>query len=182
MPARRLRRTARDRRDSWIHGGRRSTWFAQIIAGTCASYPDCVFVEIGVENAYTLRVVAPRCAEVHGCDVTDCREALPAGARFWHMSSDRFFAEYDGSTPHVVFIDGGHSHEQAKRDFENAFDVTVPGGAVFIHDTWPREDADHEPGRCGTVYRLREELERGEHQVFTWTRFPGLTVVAKPTR
>lgn len=165
-----------------MHGDRRSTWFAQLIAGTCGSYSECVFVEIGVENGFTLRVVAPRCAEVHGCDVADCREAMPAGTRFWHMPSDRFFSEYDGSRPHVVFIDGGHTAEQARRDFESAYDLAAPGGVVFIHDTWPRDEHDHDVSRCGMVFRLREELERSGREVFTWRRFPGLTVVTKPTR
>ena len=94
---------------------------------------------------------------------------LPEGARFWNMPSDEFFSAYDGSPPHVIFIDGDHSYEQAKRDFENALRLLRPAGIVFMHDTWPRDESDATEEFCGGVWKLAEELSESA----SWSRSHG---------
>ena len=105
---------------------------------------------------------------------------MPPGTRFWNMRSDEFFERFDGSSPNVVFVDGDHSYEQAKRDFENALGILAPGGIIFLHDTWPRREEDTVAERCGTVLRLAEEIARSDSlESFTWPGFPGLTAVRR---
>ncbi len=155
----------------------RGPWYAELLAGIALSYPDCCYVEIGVENGVSLSVVAPCCGEAHGCDVEDRAHAVPPGATFWHMSSDQFFSRYAGAAPHLVFIDGSHIYEQAKSDYENAVRILAPGGTIALHDTWPGSEAETAPDRCGDVWRLEAELP-GEK--LTFRSFPGLTLV-RPT-
>jgi hypothetical protein len=167
------------RRRRWIAkirrpGGARGPWYTEVLAGVALSYPDCCYVEIGVEHGVSMTVVAPCCREVHGCDITDRSRAMPDGARFWHMPSDEFFARYDGSLASLVFIDGGHTYEQAKRDYENAKGILAPGGTIALHDTWPGDAASATPDRCGDVWRLEEEITA---EKFTFAVFPGLTLV-----
>ena len=163
-----IRRISRDPRA-------RGPWWTEILAGVALSYTDCCYVEIGVEHGTSINVVASCCAEVHGCDIADRSAGMPRGARFWQMSSDEFFERYDGSPPHLVFIDGDHAYEQARRDFDNAVRILAPGGTIAVHDTWPGDDeAERRPERCGEVWRLEAELE-GEK--FTFRAFPGLTLV-----
>lgn len=152
-------------------------WFSRVIAGTVASYGSAIYVEVGVETGATIRHVAPGCSEVHGVDVQDCEPVMPAGSTFWHMDSDRFFREYDGPPPHVVFVDGLHTYEQASRDYAGARGILASGGAIFLHDTCPAEPGDLDPARCGDVYRLREDLEGTPVRGYTWRAFPGLTMV-----
>lgn len=155
-------------------------WFARVIAGVVAAHADAVYVEVGVESGVTIRHVAPGCAEVHGCDVQDCEPVMPSGSTFWHMSSDRFFAEYDGSPAHVIFIDGDHSYEQAASDYIAAREIIRNDGVIALHDTWPVSPENTGPERCGGVYRLRRELEeRPDLQVVTLRAFPGLTLVQR---
>jgi methyltransferase family protein len=156
-------------------------WYPRIIAATCRFYHDCVYVEIGTGRGIALGEIAPACAEVHGVDVRPESDVdVPEGARFWNMPSDDFFSAYDGSSPHVIFIDGDHSYEQARRDFENALRLLRPGGIVFMHDTWPRDERDATDEFCGGVWKLAEELsESAEVESFTWPAFPGLTVVRR---
>ncbi|MEX2211570.1 MAG: class I SAM-dependent methyltransferase [Gaiellaceae bacterium] len=157
------------------------SWYARIVAATCAFYPAAVYVEIGVDQGSSIAIVAPNCAEVHGVDPNPAsQKAMPPGGRFWQMASDRFFAAYDGPPPHVVFIDGDHRYEQAARDFRNALRLLAPGGIVFLHDTWPT-DADHfSPASCGTVCELLDDLRAmPELEVFTWPGYPGLTAVRR---
>jgi predicted O-methyltransferase YrrM len=99
---------------------------------------------------------------------------MPPAARFWQMPSDEFFARYDGSPPSLVFVDGGHSYEQARRDYDNAVRILAPGGVVALHDTRPGEDAETAPERCGEVWRVEREITEPK---FTFEAFPGLTIV-----
>jgi hypothetical protein len=128
-----------------------------------------------------LQVIAPVCAEVHAVDVNrESETSMPQGARFWNMTSDQFFRRFDGSPPNVVFIDADHRYDQAKRDFDAALELLAPGGTVFLHDTWPRDEEDTTPLRCGTVWKLAEELAQSPRfESFTWPGTPGLTIVRR---
>lgn len=160
----------------------RRRWYAGIIAMTCNFYaPDCVYVEIGVARGRSINRIAPNNKEAHAVDPDPAvGEVVPDGVRFWNMPSDEFFEAYDGPAPTVIFIDGDHAYEQAKRDLDHSLAVLVKGGAVFLHDTWPRTEADAGPDRCGTVWRLAEEIAaRADLESYTWPRYPGLTVVRR---
>lgn len=151
---------------------RDSNWHPPILAGIALLYEDCTYIEIGVQTGNCIQEVAPRCAEVHGVDIHDCSDVTPG--RFWHMTSDEFFDQYDGSPPDLVFIDGEHTYEQAWRDFDNASAILAEGGTIALHDTWPTTDEDLDPSVCGDVYKVRENLDL---DAFTFTRWPGLTLV-----
>jgi hypothetical protein len=98
------------------------------------------------------------------------------GGQFWHMASNDFFREYDGPAPSVVFIDADHRYEQARRDYLNAEAILIDDGVIFLHDTWPVEEANEEG--TGTVWKLGRELEQDERvNTFTFRRYPGLTMV-----
>jgi hypothetical protein len=159
------------------------SWFSQVIAGTIEALDRPVYVEIGVQSGATIRdVAAAGAAEVHGVDVVNYAELMPPGSIFWHMDSDRFFREYDGAAPDVIFIDGLHTYEQARRDYVNACKVLAEGGVIFLHDTCPGAEENTVPEICGDVYRLREELEALPVAGYTWRAFPGLTMVHPPDR
>ena len=153
----------------------RGPWYAEVLAGIALAYKECCYVEIGVENGVSLTVVEPCTAEAHGCDVADCHDVVPPGTRFWHMPSDEFFAHYDGRAPQLIFIDGSHAYEQAKRDYENALRLLAPGGTIALHDTAPGSEEEKAPDRCGDVWRLEAEIPAA--QKLTLRAFPGLTLV-----
>ena len=101
--------------------------------------------------------------------------------------SDAFFKDLvDTLNPEfcLSFIDGDHMYEQVKRDFWNCWKHTVTGGRVILHDTHPPDDSWKVPEKCGTVYKLLEELERdhlNEMHITTYEKFclTGLTVARK---
>jgi predicted O-methyltransferase YrrM len=172
------KRTDALRRRRWLarirRGAAAGPWYTEVLAGIAQSQPACCYVEIGVEHGVSMTVIARHCREAHGCDIEDRSRSMPRGARFWHMSSDQFFASYDGSPPSLAFIDGGHTYEQAKRDYENARRILAPGGIIALHDTWPEDEANTTPERCGDVWRLEREITAPK---FTFEVFPGLTIV-----
>ena len=108
----------------------------------------------------------------------------------FRMKSDQFFEKHKKIDPlpdiALAFIDGDHSYEQVKRDFNNIWPHVVEGGYVFLHDTMPPDDSWKVPEKCGTVYKLREDLEgfsvRPGYDILTFTKSAfntGLTMVRK---
>lgn len=121
---------------------------------------DVRYLEIGVGAGGTFsRVragykvsVDPRCQPTH------------------RMTSDEFFA---GNTQRfdLVFVDGLHHREQAKRDALNAVQSLRTGGVVVMDDCRPREEfqqrVDVRPGGgrpwCGDVWKAVVDLRQMEH-------------------
>ncbi len=104
----------------------------------------------------------------------------------YRMTSDEFFKDYALTPIALAFIDGDHVYEQVKKDFNNVFKSIVKGGYVFLHDTNPPDDSWKVPEKCGTVYKLREEVETQDRlgflDSFTFERSAfdvGLTMVRK---
>ena len=52
------------------------------------------------------------------------------------MTSDEFFANNNQKFD-AIFIDGMHTYQQVKKDFENARKVLNPAGVIFFHDVLP---------------------------------------------
>lgn len=55
------------------------------------------------------------------------------------MTSDAFFAAYDGPPFDVIFIDGLHLYPQVRRDLVNALRHLAPDGWIGMHDMLPRD-------------------------------------------
>jgi hypothetical protein len=101
-----------------------------------------------------------------------------------NVKSDKFFQ--DSSTNMrfaLAFIDGDHLYQPVQRDFLNTLNHLVPGGFIFLHDTYPPDENWIVEHRCGTVFKLRRHLESlDEFEVFTFpfTAFDvGLTMVRR---
>ena len=98
-------------------------------------------------------------------------------------SSDEFFDYFKFPPIALGFIDGDHNYEQVKKDFDNLFLLLVDDGYIFLHDTYPISEEYCYDYKCGTVYKLRQELEqRNDIDCFTFTKSAfdvGLTMVRK---
>ncbi len=98
--------------------------------------------------------------------------------------SDSFFKDVPLTPLALVFIDGDHNYAQVKIDFLNAVSRVVDNGYIILHDTYPPSPEYTNENRCGTVYRLRQEIERDPR--FDCITLPvgcaisvGLTIVRK---
>jgi predicted O-methyltransferase YrrM len=69
---------------------------------------------------------------------------------------DRVLAALDGERPDFILIDGDHSYEGAKRDFELYRELVAPGGMIAFHDIVPGKRE-----KVGGVPKLWQELRGG---------------------
>jgi len=111
-------------------------------------------------------------------------EYFGPNSQTYTMPSDQFFATTQFEFPiALIFIDGDHLYEQVKKDFDNALKLLQPDGYIFLHDTLPPDSSWTNEGSCGTVYKLREEIEANpEFDIFTFKKSAwdvGLSMVQK---
>ena len=87
--------------------------------------------------------------------------------RVYEGTSDDYFIGYgqeeDKRTYDLIFIDGDHTKEQVKRDFENSLNCLNQNGFIVIHDTLPlNEQGTRVPRETkqwwGDVYKFAFEL------------------------
>lgn len=87
-----------------------------------------------------------------------------AGASI-RMTSDEFFKAFKSLTIDLIFIDGLHHTDQAKRDTVNSWAALNVGGVIVIHDTNPPSEATTCVPRgaqrewCGDVYKMASAIE-----------------------
>jgi hypothetical protein len=104
-------------------------------------------------------------------------------SKVFNEKSDRFLIRKFPPLA-LAFIDGDHRYEQVLKDFVNIFDHIVENGYIFLHDTLPPSKEWEVPSKCGTVYKLRRDIEETWTNVDVFT-FPhsafdvGLTMVRK---
>lgn len=128
-------------------------------------------------NFYCLDMNTRRCkwAETFGC------KAIPGKTR----NTLKLFPEILVA---MGLIDGRHDSITVRSEINFFLKFLVPGGIIFIHDTYLPTDArirneSHRRGIAGDVYKVRQELEmRKDVQTFTWpytAMNQGLTMVMK---
>lgn len=93
---------------------------------------------------------------------------IDTNQRIYQKTSDDFFSEeptYAGKPFKfgLIFIDGDHTKEQVKRDFENSMRCLNQNGFIVIHDTLPlNEQGTRVPRETkqwwGDVYKFAFEL------------------------
>ncbi len=92
-------------------------------------------------------------------------------------TSDKFFTAINFPPIALAYIDGDHSYEQVKKDFWNMDKIMADDGVIFIHDTYPPNESFIDENRCGTVYKLRQDIEAlKQFDIFTFTKIAGVGV------
>ena len=107
-------------------------------------------------------------------------------SKVFNMKSEEFFHTVRLTPIALGFIDGDHDYKIVTNDFNDLIDRVVSNGYVFLHDTLPPSKEWQVPEKCGTVYKLRQELEEEANlaglDVFTFPKSTfdvGLTMVRK---
>ena len=123
------------------------------------------YVEIGVEDGHSLRLVEPGTATLGVDPQPRIAFTLPEGMRVFPETSDEFFATHDvraelGGLPvDLALLDGMHLFEYALRDFFNLERLCGPESTILIHDCFPHNRLTAQRERVltfwtGDVWRL----------------------------
>ena len=110
------------------------------------------YLEIGVstgDNIYEIRYEVDFCECVDTVDNLSNKDKI----KFNLESSDNFFVK-NSNIYDIIFIDGDHSFEQVKVDFENALKVLNKYGIIILHDTDPIEEFLLQASYCNDSYKI----------------------------
>jgi len=124
--------------------------------------------------------------EYHGCDINpDCLALInrfeTVDRTFYNMTSNELAKEWNLPLD-ILLIDGDHSYEQTKIDYENFYPYVNKDGYIIFHDTCPPTEKHKKMTRCGTVYKILDDLYMNHNlEVVTFTYSYGLTVCRKLT-
>ena len=144
------------------------------------------YLELGVRDGSTFRVVAQHCDIAIGVDITPPPFNLESNMEFHTMTTDEYFNNLDPEIKFdVVFIDADHSHEQSLKDFLNVKDRIIDDGFIFLHDTYPYDPIFFDKHACNDVYKTALYLKQNfidEFEVLTLPINPGVTIVKKINR
>jgi hypothetical protein len=144
------------------------------IIGVLADYAlnfiagDILEIGCGTSSIYLSALAEKYKREIYYCDLEGGKIINPLSVKgymlerghFYTCPSDDMFAKNELTPLAFTFIDGGHTYEQAKRDFWNAEKLTVPNGHILMHDTYPPFESFVDPQCCGDVYKFRQEIEQ----------------------
>lgn len=87
-------------------------------------------------------------------------------------TSEAVYTDLAGELFDFAFIDGDHTYQGVRGDFDLWSLLIRPGGLVAFHDTWPNGER-HEPGVVRWVDELRHHLPSVE-----WTDPDGVGICA----
>lgn len=80
-----------------------------------------------------------------------------------------------------LFIDGGHSYEQVKSDWDNYFPLVIPGGAIVLHDILPQNGYEEQPCEVDKLWSEIKENYAGVQEIVEphpeWGFGPGIGIV-----
>jgi SAM-dependent methyltransferase len=140
------------------------------------------YLEVGFGHGQTWNDVSRFADEATCVEPDQGAERFKAAPGSFHWkTSDAFFADKRQTKRRfdVVFIDGDHSYDQVKRDFENAVKHLKPGGTVALHDAISSGGIyGRDYGDSGDVHRLVDELGSDKrYSVEVMGPWPGLALV-----
>ncbi len=124
------------------------TWYGDIHTG---SYGEEVFSEVDAHN----------------------REHYAAFSELFRMRFDEAAERFQPESIDLLHIDGMHTYEAVRHDFDNWWPKIKPGGLVLLHDAFVRT------GDFG-VWKLVEELREQSLPVAEFFHSNGLGIVVKP--
>ena len=122
-----------------------------------SKYKNCNYLEIGcANNALFDSVIANNKTGVD-----------PSSGGTHRLTSDVFF-KTNKKKFNLIFIDGLHTYDQARKDLINSIKVLKPNGCIVMHDFLPRSWEEHHvpiittKTWTGDVWKLSYELKETE--------------------
>lgn len=150
----------------------------EIINHLISKYSLKSYIEIGVQSGVNYHAINLPKENKFGVDPD------PLSAADVHITSDEFFERNTTWIPDICFIDGEHTKEQVKKDFENALKILAPYPSfIVLHDTVPtKEEITTVPRQTkewtGSVYQFACTLCK--YDFIEFKTFPvdyGVTVI-----
>jgi len=161
-------------------------WHEDFIVELAKIIRPKVYLELGLYQCELFNRIIPFAGKLIGVDV-----ALEAGkfmeksekTEFVCMKTDEYAKQLKKKPIKIdmLFIDANHSKESVLKDFQNYFPFVREQGIIILHDGYPKNKAQTQPGYCGDGYKAIEKLSKNtkDYEMMTIPVSPGLTLCRK---
>lgn len=160
---------------------RGQSWHPKFISNFAKQVGVSNYLEVGVYQCETLRLVAKSADRVVGIDIdSKALESAPRRSNVTtFLGTAQDYLSLQGSERFdLIFIDANHSKASVIEDFEAVQSMLMAGGTIMLHDTWPKTREFSSPMFCGDAFLAVHELRkrRPDFSFFTIPSHPGLTL------
>jgi len=145
-------------------------------------------VELGVHKGETFNRVSKFSSISYAADISpdSAKHIKNSNSYFYQGDSDSFAKEFKlkNKKINLLFIDANHSEQSVKQDFINFLPYMAEDGVILLHDGYPLDALQSDPGFCGDGYKAISELskERGNFELMTIPFPPGLSLCRVRTK
>lgn len=161
-------------------------WHEQFIESIAAIVKPKVYVELGLYKCTLFNRIIPYAQQLIGLDINpNSRTYMQKSSKTRFIYADtKAFAQYLTNNPieiDMLFIDADHSKQAVEEDFLAYFPFVVPHGLILLHDSYPKDLEQTNPGYCGDGYLAIEKLSHrtDDYEMMTIPVPPGLTLCRK---
>lgn len=96
-------------------------------------------------------------------------------------TTDCFFAQ-NKEKFNIIYIDACHEYSQVVKDFNNAVDILLPEGAIFMHDMFPDNEWQTALTESGDAYKILLYFLENNYE-FYFSRYDcGATIIYNPKK
>jgi hypothetical protein len=132
---------------------------------------DVLEIGCGESSIYLSKVATKYGRKIYHCEIAPSKIENPLTVPgymnpdigyFFTEGSDKMFETIHITPIALAFIDGDHVFEQVQKDFNNVLPYVVDDGYIILHDTYPPNESFTTESTCGTVYKLRQLIEKDD--------------------
>ena len=159
---------------------------ADVIAHFCKLIKPNVFLEYGMSNCSTTKIVAPHCKLVIAVDLNPHENMHTIPNLIFHKMTTLEFGKILSAEKNyvidVAFIDAWHESHTVYQDFEDIFPYVADNGIIFMHDTYPTIEEYTAPEFCYDSWKVPYLIKKfygDKCEVLTMPLLPGLTIIRK---
>jgi len=122
------------------------------------------YLEIGIRRGPCFNVVAPLVKKTaYAVDIeVGCYKHIKhnKNLNFTCGRSEKFLENHDPKIKFdLVFIDGDHTFEAVRRDFDLVFDLVKDNGMILLHDVYPPAEEYLSKSYCNDCYKIGDYIK-----------------------
>ena len=175
----------------WQYKKFRNQEFVPLIKFLVEMYQPDIYVEVGVQKAFTFNQISPLVKEAFAVDIVPMPNVIRAfNVCICQKASLEFAEQWDRNKQiDLLLIDADHKRESVLADFNALSPFVTPGtGLILLHDTYPAAPNMVKRGLCHSAWEAAREIHSNNRKYKNWEivtlpgPYAGLSIIRNATK
>ena len=172
----------------WQYKKFRNQEFVPLIKFLVEMYQPDIYVEVGVQKAFTFNQISPLVKEAFAVDIVPMPNVIRAfNVCICQKASLEFAEQWDRNKQiDLLLIDADHKKESVLADFNALSPFVTPGtGLILLHDTYPSAEYMLGKGYCSDAWEVARLIHQHYKQWEIITLpgpYAGLSIIRNATK